>query len=116
MISSGSYIDSEHKAIIEKLMALGITPTGNKASDKAKLREIELKQVKVELGNNGKGSVNSGKYLTVSTAEIERMRMKLQENDEELQEKRHAVENKLGATQEAEIARYWIKVSKLVRE
>ncbi len=108
MISSGAYIDSEHKAIIEKLMALGVTPTGDKATDKAKLREIELKQVKTELGTKGKGAVNASKYITVSTAEIERMKMKLQENDEELQAKRHASENKVGAMQEALVNQYFI--------
>lgn len=37
--------DYEYKQIIRKLAQYGISPTGNKASDKAKLHEIELKQL-----------------------------------------------------------------------
>jgi len=50
-ISSGSFscvssVDSEEKEIMRRLLAYGVTPTGNKITDKAKLREIELEKAK----------------------------------------------------------------------
>lgn len=102
---------------MEKLLALGITPTGNKSADKAKLREYEMRQVKTELGSTGKGTVNASKYLTISSNEINEMKQKLQsraeeENSPENKEKRFAAENRIGAEQEALINQYFIKKKK----
>ena len=80
MITSSGSIDEEHKRIIEKLISLGLSPTGSKANDKAKLHEYEIRQVKTELGSKGNGSVNTTKYITVSTQEIERLKEKLKTN------------------------------------
>ena len=41
-----SSIDAEEKEIMRRLLAYGITPTGNKTTDKAKLRQIELEKAK----------------------------------------------------------------------
>ena len=115
--SAGAGIDEEYKRIIEKLMALGITPSGNKASDKAKLREYEMKQLKAELGADGKGSVNKSEYITISSAEIEQIKQTLQaraeeEKSPEFQEKKEAAQNQTGATQEAILNQYFIKKKK----
>ena len=59
-----SSIDSEEKEIMQRLLAHGITPTGNKTADKAKLRKIEEESAKQE-------NIVSNKYLTVSTSEQE---------------------------------------------
>ena len=45
-VSCGPNIDSEEKEIMRRLMAYGITPTGNKTTDKATLRRIELEKAK----------------------------------------------------------------------
>lgn len=45
-ISCVSSVDSEEKEIMRRLLAYGITPTGNKITDRAKLREIELERAK----------------------------------------------------------------------
>ena len=100
-VSAGSGIDEEYKRIIEKLLALGITPSGNKASDKAKLHEYEMKQLKAELGSDGKGSVNKSDYITISSAEIEQIKATLQAKNEEekspeFQEKKEAAQNQTG--------------------
>lgn len=41
-----SSVDSEEKEIMRRLLAYGITPTGNKTTDRAKLRQIELEKAK----------------------------------------------------------------------
>lgn len=117
--SGGSSIDEEYKRIIEKLRALGLEPSGNKASDKAKLREYELRQIKAELGSKGKGSVNKTSYITVSPAEIEQIKEQLQsnsdeeENSTEHKEKAFAMENQTGATQLAAMNSYFLKKKKV---
>ena len=63
---TSSYIDSEEKAIMAKLLAYGITPTGNKSIDRAKLHEIELKEAK-------QNNYVTGSFLTVSSAEEEKL-------------------------------------------
>ena len=45
-ISCSSSVDPEEKEIMRRLLAYGITPTGNKITDKAKLRQIELEKAK----------------------------------------------------------------------
>ena len=108
----GGSIDEEHKRIIEKLMALGITPTGNKSTDKAKLREYEMRQLKTELGSKGHGAVNKSNYLTISSEEIDRIRQKLQdkakEEDPEFIEQKDACENKVGAEQQALLNQHFL--------
>lgn len=112
--SGGGSIDEEYKRIIEKLMSLGIMPSGNKASDKAKLRELEMKQLKTELGTKGSGTVNPSRYVTISSSEIEQLKQKFQEkakeeDSPEYQEKKNAAENRIGAEQEARLNQYFIK-------
>ena len=105
LIVGGGGMDEEYKRIIERMLALGLTPTGNKTSDKAKLREIEMQLIKTELGQNGKGSVNSGKYVTISTSEIEKLKEKLQEkamqDEQENKELKEHFKNMTGAEQQA---------------
>ena len=62
-------IDLEEKEKMNKLMAYGVTPTGDKATDKATLRRIEEQKAKEE-------NIVSNKFLTVSSNEQE----KIQEN------------------------------------
>lgn len=109
----GGGIDEEYKRIIEKMLALGLTPSGNKAADKAKLREVEMQQIKTELGARGKGTVNTSKYVTVSAVEIEQLKEKLQqkekdENSPEMIEKREAAHSRTGAEQQALLNKYFI--------
>lgn len=59
------YIDSEEKEIAARLMAYGATPSGDKATDRAKLRQIEEQKAKQE-------SVPTNKYHTVKSTEIEK--------------------------------------------
>lgn len=117
--SGGGSLDEEYKRIIEKLMSLGIMPSGNKSSDKAKLHEIELKQLKTELGTKGKGSVNPAKYVTISSREIEQIKQKLQakaeeEDSAEYKEKMDAAANRTGAEQNARLNQYFIKKKKSI--
>lgn len=62
---SAPCIDSEEKEIMKRLIAYGVMPTGDKATDKAKLRQIEEQKAKTEM-------VPTNKYLTVSSSEIEK--------------------------------------------
>ena len=106
-------IDEEHRRIMEKLLSLGIQPSGNKAADKAKLHSYEMRQLKTEIGINGKGTVNKTNYLTVSANEIEQIidnrkannsepEVLKQENNEEV------ADNYIGATQEALLNKYFL--------
>ena len=116
-ICLGSYVDEEHKRIIEKLLSLGIQPTGNKSSDKSKLRHHEMQQLRIELGVKGQGTVNNSNYLTISTNEIENIRNSLKmntssdDNDENSDNKEFS-ENFTGSTQNAIINRYFIEKKK----
>lgn len=64
--------DEEEKEIARRLLMYGETPTGDKGTDKAKLHRIEEQKAKE---NN---SV-TGKFLTVSRAEEERIQEKKKE-------------------------------------
>ena len=70
-------IDLEHQEIMRRLLAYGITPTGNKTADKANLRKIELEKAKQE------NSV-SNKFLTVTKSEQENIQAKKKEKKKEL--------------------------------
>lgn len=67
--------DWEYKAIIRKLAQYGLKPTGNKSSDKMKLRQIELREAQKE------ESVTS-RFLTVGKGEQEKIQEKKQEKQE----------------------------------
>lgn len=69
---SSTTIDSEEKEIMQRLLAYGYTPTGDKATDKAHLRRIEEQKAKEE-------NVVSNKFLTVSQAECERIQERKKE-------------------------------------
>lgn len=69
---SVSKFDYEYIQIIKKLAQYGIRPTGCKSTDKAKLREIELRLVEKE-------SHPSSKFLTVSIEEQEKILAKKKE-------------------------------------
>ncbi len=49
--ASGIMIDSEYQRIIRELRALGIEPTGNKTTDKAKLEEAKAAKHAKEVQN-----------------------------------------------------------------
>jgi len=66
-------IDSEEKAIMDRLWMYGCVPTGDKATDKAKLRRIEFEKAKQD-------NYVSNKYLTVSAGECERIQERKKEN------------------------------------
>ena len=106
---SGSVIDEEYKRIVERMLALGLTPSGNKSSDKTKLREVELQMLKSELGVKGTGTVSKNKYLTISPQEILQLQEKLKEKSEQ---KDLINENKtlmLGAEQQAILNKYYFR-------
>ncbi len=62
---SAPCIDSEEKEIMKRLLAYGVQPTGNKTTDKAKLRQIEEQKAKME-------TAPTNKYYTVKSSEIEK--------------------------------------------
>ncbi len=64
--TSGCSMDAEEKRIAARLRQYGIKPTGDKNTDKAKLREIELREAKNETGV-------SNKFLTVTKGEQEKI-------------------------------------------
>ena len=109
----GVSIDEEYRRILEKLKALGITPTGNKTVDKAKLREIEMRQLRAELNSNGNIGVSASRFLTISPDEINQLCDKLkeenQQNASEFSAPKETIENLAGAEQEAILKRYYIK-------
>lgn len=89
-------VDSEEKAIMDRLLAYGVTPTGDKATDKATLRRIEYEKAKQD-------NYVSNKYLTVSQAECQKIqdnkKLKRKQNNPEKQaEKSKMAENRTGAT------------------
>ena len=67
--------DDEWQRIIDRLWRkYGIRSTGSKAGDKAKLHELELKEAEM-LG----GECDSSRFITVTRAEIEKIRNKRRE-------------------------------------
>ena len=72
----GSANDAEAKKIAERLRMYGITPTGDKSVDRAKLREIELREAEKE-------SSVSNKFITVSRGEQEKIQTKKKEKQKE---------------------------------
>ncbi len=89
-------VDSEEKAIMDRLLAYGITPTGDKTTDKTTLRRIEYEKAKQD-------NYVSNKYLTVSQAECQKIQdnkklKRKQNNPEQQAQKSKMVENQTGAT------------------
>ena len=76
-ISCCPSVDSEEKEIMRRLMAYGITPTGNKTTDKAKLREIELNKAQ-----NSNFVIPD--LLTVSKSEQEQIQKKKKDKRKEI--------------------------------
>ena len=80
---SPSCVDEEEKLIMQRLLAYGVRPTGNKTVDREKLHQIELKEAK---------SLNyiTNKFLTVSRSAQENIQEKKkqlrQENNPELKQ------------------------------
>ena len=70
--TSGCSMDVEEKRIAARLRQYGIKPTGDKNTDKAKLREIELREAKNETGV-------SNKFLTVTKGEQEKIQAQKKE-------------------------------------
>ncbi len=70
-------MDEEHKKIARRLRMYGITPSGNKNADKAKLHEIELREAKKE-------DCVSNKFLTVTKEEQEKIQEKKKEKRKEI--------------------------------
>ena len=72
MLSVSLAEDQEWKRIKERLWnKYGIRSLGSKAADKQKLHELEMKEVE-ELG----GECDSGRFITITRAEIEKVRNK----------------------------------------
>lgn len=84
-------IDSEELEIMRRLMAYGIKPTGDKTTDKATLRKIELNEAK----NN---NFVTNKFLTVTKAEQEEIQRKKKEKKAENNEPNKSVERFIGST------------------
>ena len=52
-IGSSSYTDAEYQRILQELMRLGITPSGNKSVDKNKLEQAKTEHIqKIQTRNN----------------------------------------------------------------
>jgi len=106
-------IDEEYKRIIEKLLALGIQPSGNKIADKEKLRRYEMQQIQIDIGADGKGYVNKANYLTLSSEEIDRIindkKLKSNEQDDSKQENNNdSSDNFTGSSQEAILNKHFL--------
>ncbi len=73
MVSS---VDAEEKLIMERLLSYGVTPTGDKTTDKSRLRRIEEKKAKQD-------NFVSNNYLTVSQKECEQIQAQKKERKKE---------------------------------
>lgn len=65
-------MDAEEKRIAARLRQYGIKPTGDKNTDKAKLREIELREAQ-------KQNTITNKFLTVTKGEQEKIQAQKKE-------------------------------------
>lgn len=64
-------VDNEEKEIMARLLAYGLTPTGDKQTDKNMLHKVELEKVRQEVNSSANAdSVSTNKYLTVSQGEL----------------------------------------------
>lgn len=70
--TSGCSMDAEEKRIAARLRQYGIKPTGDKNTDKAKLREIELREAQ-------KQNTITNKFLTVTKGEQEKIQAQKKE-------------------------------------
>ncbi len=94
--SAGYAIDSEYQRILRELRALGIEPTGNKATDKAKLEEAKATKQTQEVQNTQ--PVNETQGTEKTRAESSQDNIK---NDSTIQ-----AQQMTGATQIAEFNKY----------
>lgn len=112
-LTTFSNVDSEHSKIIKKLISLGITPSGNKVDDKSRLHRFELEKVEDELKSITSETVNSTQFVTISNHEIEQLRQKLnpknKNKDEDLEEQKKMVEERIGEDQIAKVNSFFIK-------
>lgn len=76
MCTMSCAIDEEEKAIMRKLKQYGINASGRKSLDKAKLREIELREAQKE-------DCITNKFLTVTKGEQEKIQNKKKEKRKE---------------------------------
>lgn len=92
-ISCGGSVDPEEKEIARRLLAYGVMPTGNKTTDNAKLRQIEIEKAK-----NSNFVIPD--LLTVSKSEQEHIqetkKEKRKENNPEQNQKEFEGLNALG--------------------
>lgn len=72
-----NYMDEEEKRIARRLLQYGITPTGNKTADKARLHEIEIKEAKTL-------NYISNKFLTVTKTEQQNIQEAKKEKRKEI--------------------------------
>ena len=64
-------VDNEEKEIMARLLAYGLTPTGDKQTDKNMLHKVELEKARQEVNSSANAdSVSTNKYLTVSQGEL----------------------------------------------
>lgn len=77
-----SSLDYEAKRIAAKLRSYGITPTGNKNKDKAKLHEIELREAK-------QSDSVSNKLITVNKSKQDKIQTEKKEKREILNPKQY---------------------------
>lgn len=112
-------VDSEHSKIMRMLISYGLTPTGNKGDDKARLHRFEIELAREELKSITSDSVRSFHFLTISNAEIQELRNALappKQEDEALQrENQKLAEERLGENQIAQMNSFFIrKNSKII--
>ncbi len=72
MFSSCSAPDAEEKAIMRRLFAYGVQPTGKKSIDKETLHNIELREAQLR-------DTITSKFLTVTKSEQEKIQSKKKE-------------------------------------
>ena len=111
--------DPEHSRIMKMLISYGLTPTGNKGDDKARLHRFEIELAKEELNAITSDSVRAFHFLTVSNAEIQELRQsiapKVPDNNEMQLENQKLAEQRLGESQIAQMNSFFIqKKSKIV--
>lgn len=112
-------VDSEHSKIMRMLISYGLTPTGNKGDDKARLHRFEIELAKEELKAITNDSVRAFHFLTISNAEIQELRNAISPpkiEDDELQlENQKLAEERVGENQIAQMNSFFIqKKSKIV--
>ena len=100
-IHGGLYIDPEHQRIISELIQLGISPTYNKSTDKAKLERAKSELIEKIQSKNEENYENENNVYSIEDYY----------SSDEYSERARMEEERLGAMTIAELNRYFLVAS-----